>query len=192
MPSRREFSDPIIRIDSDRIRFPDSCPVCCRKATTHSTVSAHSGHEWRGARYAQWNRGTFGIRTGSPRVFLVPVCDNHCFSDDSEWRGRTLCMLTNGIMVAVLLFATFLAGGHYWQGRGLPTWYPFLLALFLMLVIASALMMRDQPLQRAMNIIGFDSEVRYVWLDLRNREYRELFLSENKVNAELVSWIVTT
>jgi len=192
MPRRREFSDPIIRISADRIRFPDLCPVCCRKAAAHSIVAAQPGSQWQGARDAYWSRRASGPSHGIIRTFSVPVCNSHFISDDSEWRGRSLCMLMNGIMVAVLLFATFVAGGSYWQGRGVPSWYAYLLTLFMIMAIGSGLMMRGQPLQRAINIIGFDCEVRYVWLDLKNREYREMFLSENRVNAELVSWIVTT
>jgi hypothetical protein len=41
-----------------------------------------------------------------------------------------------------------------------------------------------------MRIVGFDAGLQNIWLDFKNREYRDDFLKENPMTAELVSWVL--
>jgi hypothetical protein len=45
-------------------------------------------------------------------------------------------------------------------------------------------------LESAINIVGFDFDLQYVWFKLKDEQYRNKFLAENEMTAELVNWIV--
>ena len=49
---------------------------------------------------------------------------------------------------------------------------------------------RPNALESAFEIVGFDFDVQYVWLKLKNPDYREKFVQENPMNVELVNWII--
>jgi hypothetical protein len=82
------------------------------------------------------------------------------------------------------------AGAEYWAGNGIGTWvqgYLFVLAASILVGIVA---FKPNSLESSFNIIGFDFDVQYVWFKIKNANYRDLFIEENKLNAELVNWIV--
>ncbi len=82
------------------------------------------------------------------------------------------------------------AGSDIWNGYGIRPWVLGYILVLAISIIVGYLAFRPSLLESAVKIIGFDFDVQYVWLYLKDLEYRGKFIEENEMNAELVSWIV--
>jgi len=124
------------------------------------------------------------------KSFLVEVCEDHSISDNAEMRMRSLSTIIASIVAGASIFALFYAGADYWAGRPVSSWvYSYLLILILSLVFVYV-SFQPSALEASFKIIGFDFEMQYVWFALSNPTYRDSFINENSMNAELVTWIV--
>jgi hypothetical protein len=135
-------------------------------------------------------RGRNQILNAEVKSFLVDVCDDHSISDNAEMKARTLSTVLASIVAGVSVFALMYAGADYWAGNTLSPWvYTYLLILGMSLLFAYV-SFRPTALEASFRIIGFDFDLQHVWLAMRNPNYRNLFVNENPVSAELVTWIV--
>jgi len=124
------------------------------------------------------------------KSFLVNVCEEHAVTDNAEMRMRGLSTIIASIVAGVSIFALIYAGADYWAGRLVSPWvYSYLLILGLSLLFVYVAF-RPSALEASFRIIGFDFELQHVWLAMKNSTYRESFVNENPVAAELVTWIV--
>jgi hypothetical protein len=82
------------------------------------------------------------------------------------------------------------AGAEYWAGNGIGAWVQGYLFVLLASILIGIVAFKPNPLESSFNIIGFDFDVQYVWVKIKNANYRDLFIEENKMSAELVNWIV--
>lgn len=122
--------------------------------------------------------------------FLVQVCDHHNASDEGNYRMRAISSFLLTVVASLSIFVIMFTGADYWAGRGISSWvysYFFVLAAS---ILVGVIAFRPNALESAVNIIGFDFDVQYVWFKLKDPEYRNKFIAENEMNAELVNWIV--
>ena len=179
----------------DRIRFPKTCPVCGERATRISRVTVLPGRKqylrplWDPV-YSPSLRRRMGLSLPETRTFMVLVCENHLYSDEDYCRYRMLCVLADGLSMAILAFALLTLGGDLWQGQSTDAWVYPAVALAIASFILSITAFRSKPLESAMRIVGFDAGLQNVWLRFRNRGYCDEFLKENPMTAELVSWVL--
>jgi len=103
-------------------------------------------------------------------------------------RGITSLVLT--IVASVSIFVIMFAGADLWAGRELSPWVGSYLLVLSASVLAGIIVFRPNALEASFNIIGFDFDVQYVWLKLKDPGYLNDFVSENEMNAELVNWVV--
>jgi hypothetical protein len=99
-------------------------------------------------------------------------------------------MVADGICLAGLLFALMTLGNLFWIGYEvtLIEFWPFLVfGLFMILTLVA---FRPNAFQAKFRIVGFDVRNDNVIFDFRNRRYREAFLQENPMNADLVNWVI--
>jgi hypothetical protein len=124
------------------------------------------------------------------KSFLVDVCEDHSVSDNAEMRVRGLSSIIASIVAGISIFALIYAGADYWGGRQVSPWvYSYLLIMSLSLLFVYVAF-RPSALEASFRIIGFDFDLQYVWFAMSNSMYRSLFVKENPLDAELVSWIV--
>ena len=120
----------------------------------------------------------------------MEVCEDHSVADNAEMKARSLATLVASIVVAISMLALIFAGADYWAGRPVSPWiYSYLLVLLLSGLFVFVAF-RPSALEDSIRIIGFDFELQYVWLAMKNPIYRATFVNENPVDAELVKWIV--
>ncbi|MFX0108935.1 MAG: hypothetical protein ACFE7R_11665, partial [Candidatus Hodarchaeota archaeon] len=81
-------------------------------------------------------------------------------------------------------------GGDLWLNRPLSPWAIPFFTFFTISMIMAVIAFRPGPMESAFKVIGFDFDIRYVWIQLKNREYRDAFIEENLPECDLVSWIV--
>jgi hypothetical protein len=193
--NKKIFDEPIIRAKINTIRFPKICPVCGKPATTTTWVSIRP-HTKNGLR-PQWDPNHFpssrkrlGLKLTEMRSFQLHVCEDHQASDDGYWRMRGLTSLILTIVASVSIFVIMFAGSDLWAGRGLSPWVGSYILVLTASIFAGIIVFRPNALEDSFNIVGFDFDVQYVWLKLKDPQYRNKFISANEMNAELVNWVV--
>jgi len=194
-PQKTIFKEPIVRVKASGIIFPKICPVCGESAnvkTRMSTIPNKKSYlrpSWDPA-FTPSARRRMGISSPPMSTFLIPVCEDHAIYDESDCRYRTLCIICNGLIIAMAVFSLMSVGSDLWLGRGFGMW-GFIAIFLISTVFASSLVaFRARPLEQAVKIIGFDYGAQYIWIAFKDSEYRRRFLEENEMNAELVRWIV--
>ncbi|MGD9397456.1 MAG: hypothetical protein PVJ05_13565 [Candidatus Thorarchaeota archaeon] len=193
MKRRLHFEEPIVRAKVNRIRFPNTCPVCGAPASKAACISATPKRKiwirpYFDPRSYPWGKNQATNNEG--KSFLVGVCDDHSVSDNAELRVRGLSSIVASIVAGISIFALIYAGADYWVGRPVSPWvFSYLIILSLSLLFVY-LAFRPSALEASFKIIGFDFDLQYVWFAMSNSMYRDQFVQENSLDAELVSWIV--
>ncbi|MHA1863647.1 MAG: hypothetical protein ACTSWA_07750 [Candidatus Thorarchaeota archaeon] len=192
---RKIFSEPLVRVKISRLRFPKSCPVCGEPTTTTTLITTspkkkrYLRPQWDPA-FSSQSRKRLGLSLPQKKTFPIPVCESHETSDDGEWRLRGIVSLFVAVIASSLIFVFMFAGSDIWNGYGIRPWVPGYFLVLAFSIIIGYLAFRPSLLECAVKIIGFDFDVQYVWLYLKDPKYRRNFISENEMTAELVSWIV--
>lgn len=190
---RLHFNEPIVRAKVSRIRFPKTCPVCGAPASKVTRISTNLGRKvWLRPYFdPRYNlRSKNQMTNAETKSFLVDVCEDHSVSDNAEMRMRSLASIIASIVAGISIFALIYAGADYWVGRQVSPWiYSYLLILGISLFFVY-IAFRPSALEASFRIIGFDFDLQYVWFAMSNPMYRSLFVKENPLDAELVSWIV--
>jgi hypothetical protein len=193
--SRKEyFEEPIVRAKADKIHFPNICPVCCEPATEMSIMAATYGNRERyyepptRVSYMRLGAGAKGKET---KFFRVPVCANHYISEDEDHGGhKAYCITFDVIGIALVFFALIMASHDFRLGRPIPSWVSMILIIFVIMLAMTRFVFNINPLESSIRIIGFDKNMINVWFEFQNHEYRDKFIEENPMNAELVKWII--
>lgn len=194
-PERIEFDEPVVRVPIDKMRFPKICPVCGAAATEVSRITVTPGRKqylrpmWDPA-YNPDLRKRIGVPISETRMLLIPVCEDHLYSDEDYWRYKMLCLIVDGLMMALLTFALLTLGGNLWRGASSDPWIFGAIALGVASFIMSIAAFRPKSIETAVKIVGFDGGLQNIWLGFKNREYRDEFMKENPMTAELVSWVI--
>ncbi len=192
---KKVFNEPLVRVRISRLRFPNSCPVCGEPATKTSLITTSPKSKrylrphWDPA-FSSRSRKRLGFSLPQKKSFLIPVCENHEIIDDGEWRLRGIVSLFVAVVASFSIFVLMFAGSDIWNEYGIRSWVPGYFLVLAISIIGGYLVFRPSLLESAVKIIGFDFDVQYVWLYLKDLEYRGKFVEENEMNAELVSWIV--
>lgn len=187
MTARTEyFEDPIIRIGIEDARFPRLCPICGQPASRLSRVMAAPNNQ---SHDHYRTRPKARLLDPGTKSLLVYVCDEHYQSDEGRERSKFLCALSNGIIISLLMFGIMWAGGDLWSGRSISPLFIGLIGLFILSATLSVPTFQSGPLESAVKIIGFDAGFRNMWIQLKNDEFRDRFIQENAMNAELVRWV---
>ena len=196
-PRREVFEKPIVRVTMGKIQFPRICPVCGSRATKALRVTTMPGRK----QYLRpsWDpmnipsvRKRLDMTLGNPMALLVPVCEDHFYSSDDDCRYKLLCLISDGILMAMLAFALMIIGGDLWQGQASSFWVYAVVTLAVASFIITVVAFRPRPIEAAVRIVGFDPGLQNIWLDFANRSYQDAFLNENPIYSELVSWIIRT
>ncbi|MDF1539985.1 MAG: hypothetical protein P1Q69_13900 [Candidatus Thorarchaeota archaeon] len=183
---KQYFDEPIVRIGIEDARFPRICPICGMTADHPARIWA-SPKERENPRYNQTAKAR--ILSKGAKTLLVYVCEDHYQSDDGLGNSRLVCTLGNGIMISLLVFAILIAGSDLWSGRPINNVFYLVVLSFLLVVGLSVFTFNPGPLASSIKVIGFDIGFQNMWLQFKRSDYRERFVEENAMRAELVSWI---
>ncbi|MFW9932744.1 MAG: hypothetical protein ACFFDR_08810, partial [Candidatus Thorarchaeota archaeon] len=189
------FKEPVVRVQMEKIRFPKLCPICGSPATKPARISTAPAKkqylrpQWDPA-FSPAVRRSMGLKVPEVKTLLLQVCEDHFKSDEGDTNYKVLCLLVNAILAAAFVFASLMIGNRLWIGLPVdPVLYLVVLSLPLS-ILATIFAFRSGPLASSVRIIGFDSGLMNVWLEFARPDYRDAFMEENSMNAELVQWIV--
>ena len=194
-PKKIVFEEPVVRIKVDRIRFPKICPVCCSEATTSMKLFTTPGRK----QYLRPSLEAGLILTRKSQLYsnrppmkilVIPVCENHVHSDDDYCRLKLLCIVSNGIILALAFFALMVLGDNLWTRQPIEPWVFLIIGIFLVSISMLYITFQSGPIQTYVRIIGYDVGLQNIMLQFKNPEYRDAFIHENPMTAELVRWII--
>ena len=194
-PQKEYFDEPLVKVELLKARFPKTCPVCGAPATNVVRMKiAKSGKQylrrtWEYA-YGPYVRRRYEPQEQEMKVLLVQVCEDHAHPDDGTDRYQSLCLIVDGLLMAFTIFSFLLIGDRISRARQIPLWPFVFIGLFGMALLLTKIAFRPNVVEEAVRIIGFDPGMQNVLLAIKHQDYREKFLQENQMNAELVSWIV--
>ncbi|MCF2137085.1 MAG: hypothetical protein K9W43_07535 [Candidatus Thorarchaeota archaeon] len=193
MPNKIVFDEPLVRFDITKARFPPICPVCGARATKTVQMVVNPSSMDRLDGYDRLFARSIMKRSSAPsnrRFLMIPVCEDHYYSSDDMCRLRTLCIIGTSLAFGITWMAYFKIGNAIIFHQETPLWALLTFAGFIASIILSAIAFRPSKLERSVKIIGFDPSLASVIVDFKSPEYRDLFISENPMNATLVKWIV--
>ncbi|MFW9846157.1 MAG: hypothetical protein ACFFD6_05390 [Candidatus Thorarchaeota archaeon] len=196
-PQRVVFDEPIVRVEIGRLKFPEICPICGDTAidTMPLTIIPNQYKSLRPSLdppYKQYVRGRGNVITQTKKTFYIPVCEEHHYTDEGAGTYRSYCVAFDGIALAFLILSLLAFGDQMWRGVQIGPWIFFAVAIFVLFISVTYILFRPGPIEQAVKVIGFDGGLRHVWLQFGNSQYREEFMKENAMFAELVKWIQRT
>jgi hypothetical protein len=187
-PYRREFDEPIVRVPFDRVRFPKECPICGAPASHNAKIIA-SPNRMDNPRYRA-GPITPRVMSRNARILWVHVCDEHHGSDEGLGRLKLSCTLCDGLLIAMFFVAIMSLGADYVYQRPSGS-LPFLVfGAIIVAAVISFFAFRIGPLENSIRIVGFDHAFQNIWLQFKRSEYRDAFIQENSMYAELVDWVL--
>jgi hypothetical protein len=194
-PRKEYFDEPIVKVDFLKARFPNTCPVCGAPATKVVRMKIAKGgtqylrRSWQYA-YSPYMRLKHRPQMSEMNVLLIQVCESHVNPDDGTDRYQSLCLIVDGLLMALVAFSLLFVGDKLSRARPIDFW-PFLyIGLFGIALLLTAIAFRPNVIEKAVTLIGFDSGMQNILLAFKRSDYREQFLHENQMTAELVSWIM--
>ncbi len=189
------FKDPIVRVKIGMMRFPKSCPVCGAPATASTWITTiPQRKQWLRSHlhpgFAASERRKLGLTLEEKKSFHVHVCEDHDYTDSGEWRFRSLAIILISIIICLSVFIFIFNISSVLNGYGISPFIRSFILVSIVSIIIGHYAFKPNALESAFQIIGFDFDIQYVWLNLKNDSYRKKFLEENQMNAELVNWII--
>jgi hypothetical protein len=194
-PKKHIFDEPVVRIEISKAKFPKICPVCGNQATAVSRLTIVSGkprylrYDWDPYNHPQVRR-KHGIPQPNLKVLPIQVCDAHNYTDEGEDRYKSLCLIIDGLTMALMLFALLFLGDSISRSRTISPWVFVFFAVFTISMFLTAIAFRPNPLTKAVRIIGFDAGMHNIILAFKDPSYRMEFVKENPMTSELVSWVM--
>ena len=194
-PKKHYFEEPIVRVDLSRARFPKICPVCGARAITLSRMTIVSGRpQYLRREWDPYYDPHVQKKQGSPqsnlKVLPIQVCADHYYSDEGEDRYKSLCLIADGLGMALIFFGLLFLGDSISRGRPISPWVSIFTAFFALFMIITAIVFRPNALARAVKIVGFDAGMQNILLAFKSNSYRDEFIKENSMYSELVRWIL--
>jgi hypothetical protein len=193
-PRKEYFDEPLVKVDFLKARFPSVCPVCGAPATKIVRMKiAKSGKQylrrsWEYA-YGPYVRHRYGSQQHEMKVLRLQVCEDHAYPDDGADRYQSLCVIVDGLLMAFVVFSLLMIGDGFSRARPIPFWSFLNIGLFGFALLLTAIAFSPNVIEKAVSIVGFDPGMQNVLLSFKRLDYREQFMNENQMSAELVSWI---
>ena len=189
-PRREYFDEPVVRVAALKARFPRTCPVCGSPATKIMRMKIARGTEFTDPAYSLSVRRKVGPEHPEMQVLRVQVCEDHANPDAGTDRYQTLCILVDGLLVGFLVFGLLFIGDSFWRGRPMSIWPFLVIGLFGLAMILTKVAFMPNAVAKAVRIVGFDAGMQNVLIAFKSPMYRNEFMQENQMTAELVSWIL--
>ncbi len=193
--TKEYFDIPLVRVPFEKVRFPRICPICGKDATKPARIITTPSRKrylttfWDPALHPVAGRRLRESQT-PPKTLLLHVCEDHYQSDEGDTHYKLFCLICDGLLAAFFVFAMLIIGGNIWAGH-IPDAIPVaVVGTFFLAMFITVWAFRAGPLAQSVKVIGFDLGEQNVWLQMKLDEYREAFMEENAMNAELVKWIV--
>lgn len=183
----RRRLDQLVRLDTDEIHFPETCPVCGEPCTSVGFVMSESPEVLKATKDYWWMRKeTNGVR-GVRRGFVIPVCHSHAEDEAQRERVKIVDTLLLSVSIALLFFSGMSIGFATLDHRS-PTALAAL--VFPISAILSAYALRGlgpSKLERVVTVVNLGPSNGKTVLRIRNQSYLEELIRINPGAMRAVS-----
>ena len=191
-PRKEYFDEPLVRVNLQKARFPKTCPICGTPATkvVRMKIAKAGQIPLRPSLDYMSPR-----RQGSPlsellKVLPIQVCENHADPYAGTDRYQSYCIIIDGLLMACVALSLMVIGDSISRARTIPFWAFLYIGVFGIALMLTVATFSPNALERHVKIIGFDPGMQNILIDFKRADYREQFMDENQMSAELVSWIM--
>ena len=190
-PKKEYFDEPLVKVDFRKARFPRTCPICEAPATRIIRMNiAKAGKIPLRPSLDYLSPRRQGIHPSELQILPIQVCENHSDPYAGTDRYQSYCIIIDGLLLATVMFSYFVIGDSISRARPIPIWAFLYLGLFGIALLLTAVAFSPNALEKHVKIIGFDPGQQNVLIAFKRSDYREQFMNENQMTAELVSWIM--
>ena len=190
-PRKEYFDEPIVKVDFRKARFPKICPICGSPAATIVRMNIAKADKIPlrpSLDYLSPRRQV--IKKSEFKALPILVCENHSDPYSGTDRYQTLCIIVDGLLMAFVFFSLLVIGDSISRTRSIPSWAYLYIGIFVIALAFTAVAFSPNVLEKQVKIIGFDPGMQNVLIAFKRSDYREQFIDENPMTAELVSWII--
>lgn len=192
MSFRKEyFDEPLVKVDFSKARFPRTCPVCGTPATKVVRMNiAKAGKYPLRPSLDYLSPRRQGFQQSELKILPIQVCEDHSHPDDGTDRYQSLCKIVGGFLMVSVAFSLMIIGDSISRARPIPFWAFLYIGLFGLALLLSVVAFSPNALEKSVKIVGYDGGKQNVLIAFKRSDYREQFMNENQMTAELVSWIM--
>jgi hypothetical protein len=133
-----------------------------------------------------------GVQHSEIKILPIQVCEDHSDPYSGTERYQSLCIIVSSLLLTFVVFSLLVIGDRISRARVIPLWPFFYIGLFGFAVLLSVVAFSPNTLEKAVSIVGFDPGMQNILLSFKRSDYREQFMNENQMTAELVTWIMRT
>jgi hypothetical protein len=194
-PRKEYFDEPLVKVDFMKARFPRTCPVCGSPATTAVRLKIEkTGKQYLRPSmeyaYGPYVRNRHVSQPTEMKSLRIQVCGYHSNPDDGTDRYQSLCLIVDGLLMAFVIFSFLIIGDSISRASPIPFWSFLNIGFFGIALLLTAVAFSPNALEKAVNIVGYDPGMQNVLIAFKRPDYREQFINENQMTAELVTWII--
>ena len=190
-PRKEYFDEPLVKVDFRKARFPKTCPVCGTPATkvVRMNITKAGKIPLRPSMdYLSPRRQ--GIQQSELKVLPIQVCEDHSDPYSGTDRYQSLCIIADGFLLTAVVLSLLIIGDSISRARPIPLWAFLYIGFFGVAMLLTFVAFSPNALEKSVKIFGFDGGMQNVLISFKRSDYRELFMNENQMTAELVSWIM--
>ena len=190
-PKKEYFDEPLVKVNLQKARFPKTCPICGTLATkiVRMNIAKTGKYPLRPSLdYLSPRRQRFQL--SELKSLPILVCENHSDPYSGTDRYQSLCIIVGGLLMAGVAFSLMAIGDSISRARPIPIWAFLYIGFFGIALLLSAVAFSPNAIEKHVKIIGFDPGLQNVLIDFKRSDYREQFMDENQMTAELVTWIM--
>jgi hypothetical protein len=140
--------------------------------------------------YGPYVRRRYESKQSEMKVLPIQVCEDHAHPDDGTDRYQSLCLIIDGLLMAFVFFSLLIIGDSISRASPIPSWAFLNIGLFGIALLISAVAFSPNVLEKSVSVIGFDPGMQNILIAFKRSDYREQFMNENHMTAELVRWIM--
>ncbi len=190
-PRKEYFDEPLVKVDFRKARFPRTCPVCGTPATNLVRMNiTKAGKIPLRPSMDYLSPRRQGIQQSELKFLPIQVCENHSDPYSGTDRYQSLCIIVDGVLLTALVLSLLIIGDSISRASPIPLWAFLYIGLFGAAMLFSAVAFSPNALEKSVKILGFDGGMQNVLISFKRSDYRELFMNENQMTAELISWIM--
>jgi hypothetical protein len=188
------INDNIIRAKIGSVVFPEVCPVCMNEADdiVRMTVNLYSyggaleSSNPQAALREKLARSNGQITFALPGLsFSVPVCNRHLPKEIPDLHKVIwFCCMLGGIYPGVF-YLLLTANAIHRRINFFPFLIPWIITILILGAISGYIFF-PRAFQRYFKFLEFEPTGENIFLHLGNSNYRDLFLENNPMNAEII------
>ncbi len=192
---KQEFADlTLVRAKISKVEFPEKCPVCLDEpedlvsVTITERASAVRGNENAVSTWAD-GKDKADLILASARgavTFWVPTCMLHGSGKLRTGRARFIAWAALFVLFYPTLFFILGINAAIWHSRSLFEPVVNLTVILLVFFVLVIYGYYPRALERALRFIDIDRAKDAVYIDIRNDDYRKLFMNLNAMHADVI------